>query len=231
MNHKQSERLIQLSAYHELSAQEQRKLDRHLNQCEQCRMELKVLQNFHGRLAQFKSAVPQERDLVEARRLARARLNPPQWKEKRLKSFSVRFWDGVQRRFDEVFTPGVRPSFGAALLLAVGFVAGLFAFRPDSIPGEAIFQENEYVSIQRGQTEIANLKFADTGEEGNVLALTFDAFVPVQMKGRANDPVIQGVLAKSLLNGQNPGLRLKVVSAMMPHIQNQDVKPKELDRK
>ena len=81
----------------------------------------------------------------------------------------------------------------------------------------------------RGQAQIANMKFEDSDPSTGEIAFRFDAVTPLQVKGSLSDPGVQSVLTKALMSSENPGVRLRAVSAITSQIQIQTSPPSESD--
>ena len=103
--------------------------------------------------------------------------------------------------------------------LAAGFFLGYLAFRSPAPPQQV--QPAPTLQTANGERpvlpeggQIANVKFVDPDARDGEVEFTFDAIMPMHMKGKVNDPQIQQVLSYALLNEQNPGTRLRSVNAM-----------------
>lgn len=79
-----------------------------------------------------------------------------------------------------------------------------------------------------GDTRIANVRFIKSDVSGGEMEFTFDAVSPVHMKGNINDERVQKVLAHALVNDENPGVRLRSVSAFSTQIQKLKMPDKEV---
>ena len=62
--------------------------------------------------------------------------------------------------------------------------------------------------------KVTNFRFVGQPLQGGDVEFTFDLVAPVRMRGNVNDVAVQRVLAQALMNDQNPGARLRTVSAI-----------------
>ncbi|HEX9005998.1 MAG TPA: HEAT repeat domain-containing protein [Bacteroidota bacterium] len=201
MGHEQFTRRLHLLALDEMEGPERRLLEEHLRTCAACRAELQRLQSM---LTVVRDHAPglqvHEGMLQEARQQLRAALR----QERMRRTAAERAGEWLAG----LFAPGARLALGALATLAVGFLAGrtLFPARPADAPGTA--------EAAPGDTRITNVRFLDSGAGTGSVEFTFDAVRPVRMKGSINDPQVQKVLTYAMLNDENPGVRLRAVSAM-----------------
>ncbi len=215
MNHEQFKEWLHLSMPGELTADESASLKEHLAGCSECRTELEGLQKLQAKLT--RSEVPDDL-LQEARRELRVAL--------RLEQSRVSLWSQITERIDELLAPGAKLAVGGALTLAVGFLAGALMFR--SVPagngansGLIAQKVSDETMVSRGESQLTNVRFIDSDPSDGEVEFTFDAISPVRIKGSVNDPGVQSVLMKALMEGQNPGVRLHAVSAITSQIQIQ----------
>ncbi len=201
MGHEQFTRRLHLLALDELEGPERRLVEEHLRTCAACREELERLQSM---LAVVRDHAPglqvDDQMLQEARQELRAALR----RERMHRTVAERAAEWLAG----AFAPGTRLALGALATLAVGFLAGrtLFPTRPADVSGAA--------EATPGDTRITNVRFLDSGPGNGSVEFTFDAVRPVRMKGSINDPQVQKVLTYAMLNDENPGVRLRAVSAM-----------------
>ncbi len=131
----------------------------------------------------------------------------------------VSLWERFTNVIADALAPQYQIALGAAATIAVGFFfLGYIAFKsPPSSEHELQLpvQNASQASLSpKEEGQITNVKFIDSGLNSDEVEFTFDAVMPVHMKGSVNDPKIQQVLAHALLNEQNPGTRLRSVNAI-----------------
>lgn len=212
MEHQQYREWLELSLHGDLGPREKGMLDEHLATCGDCRSELEDLKQLQSALRKAPRLEVTDLMLQEARQDLRAAL--------RIERSRVSFWQTVMEKIDEVFAPWAKVSLGAASMLAVGFLAGSLVFRTNvSADGMLIQQASPDTEILRGQAQITNVRFDDSDPSDGEIGFTFDAVTPVQVKGSPNDPGVQSVLTKALMSDENPGVRLRAVSAITSQIQ------------
>ncbi|MGE5457184.1 MAG: HEAT repeat domain-containing protein [Methanococcaceae archaeon] len=209
MNHEEYKELVQLSIYNELDEAEKSRLDQHLQECSECRAEMKELKNFSKLVAV--SGVQNQADdtlLQEARSELRAALRLERNKKDIFQTIS----DAV-RHF---FLFNYKLAFGGAATLAVGLIAGYLLFAPKMqekklVPADTA-SGTEQVAQER--IKINNLQVNKSDEKTGEIDLSFEAVKPVRVKGNINDARIQQVLARSLLSEKNDGIKLRTINTI-----------------
>ena len=207
MQHQPYREWIELGLIDELSAEEKKSLDMHLRSCAECRSERDASRKLHTAVTRAKKFEVTDQLLMEARQEFRAALRKERSK--------VSLWQQVNDLIDAVLAPPLKLAVGGAFMLAVGFFGGYTMFRATSGNGGSIAQSmSSNTQLTRGESQIANVKFTDSDASDGIVEFSFDAVTPVQVKGSPSDPGIQTVLVKALANEDNPGTRLRAVSAI-----------------
>lgn len=210
MTHQEYQERIGLMLYHELSEHEQRETELHIVGCTECSAFHDELKKLHGVLAQYKPVEISDRLLSEARRQLRSSIRG----QRTTGSLLGRLTDFI----GDAIAPRYKIAVGAASTIGLGFFLGYVAFKHGEVSRPAVPLPTEPVSIatqvSKEEGEIANVRFIDSEKNDGQVEFTFDAVMPVHMKGSVDDPKIQQVLAHALLNEQNPGVRLRSVSAI-----------------
>ena len=204
--------LLALHVYGELAASDEKKLEDHLAACAECRVELEDLKHLQTTIRTAKRLEPTDTLLQGARQELRTAI--------RTERTRLSFWESMTEKLDELFTPWAKLSLAGASMLVIGFMSGYLVFRP-SVPanGMMIQPVSGSTEVLRGEAQIANMKFEDSDPNTDEIAFRFDAVTPLQVKGSINDPGVQSVLTKALMNAENPGVRLRAVSAITSQIQ------------
>jgi anti-sigma factor RsiW len=210
MTHERCKECIELLLYDELQKDERNETEAHFQECVECRAEYEELKKLHGVLAQYKPVEVTQRMLQEAREGLHMAIRSGQTQ--------VSWWDRLSEFVTEAIVPQYKLAFGAVATIAVGFFLGYMAFKsPAQLPANNQLQVRtaaEVTPVTKEEGQITNVKFVDSGDKNGEVEFTFDAVMPVHMKGSVNDPKIQQVLAHALLNEQNPGVRLRSVNAI-----------------
>lgn len=206
MNHQPYREWIELALYEELSNDERQSLDQHLQSCAECRAEFEQMRLFQTTVAQVRRVEVTDQLLTEARQEFRSAL-----RRERLK---VSIWRQLAQLIDGLASPPVRVAVGSTFMLALGFLGGYMMFRSPATNGGIAQSMSGDTELTRGESQIANVKFTDADPSDGEIEFSFDAITPVQVKGSPNDPSIQNVLVKALTDEENPGVRLRAVSAI-----------------
>ncbi len=217
MDHKQYREWLSLSLYNELKKEETQLLDEHLRGCESCRAELSELRQMHSVLEKKRAVVPSEHLLLEARTQFRSALR----RERQTRTFWQEWTANVGAWWGEL---KLSPQYAAALAgiftFAIGLLVGSSAFiRPTpkeiskAIP-PVITPSVDTVALNNAGSEISNVRFIDSDTTDGQVEIAFDAVKPMTLKGSTDDPAIQKLLTYAVLKEQNPGVRLRAVSAI-----------------
>lgn len=212
MNHTEYQEKIELLLYGELTAAEHEEAERHMEACDACRAHFEELKKLHGLLARYAPVQASEELLQEARSGLRSALaHAPRG-------------NGIREWLAGLFSPAAGPRYALALAgavtVALGFFLGYLVFATRAAQVE---QPGSTAPVVPAKTErpllpdggqITNVRFLNSDVKGGEVEFTFDAIVPMHMKGKVNEPQIQQVLSYALLNEQNPGTRLRSVNAM-----------------
>ncbi|HEY3128544.1 MAG TPA: HEAT repeat domain-containing protein [Acidobacteriota bacterium] len=204
MNHKQFRDWIQLSLYDELDEEEQHLLERHLEACEPCRAELREFKSLHETLE-----VPMSESIDPLLKQAREELHGALRLERSRRSTAAGW---IARISERSVLGGFRsPVFlkvaaAAVLMLSAGIFIGYVTFRPGK-PGPSGVEA-------LADVDITNVRILDSDANDGQVELSFDATRRVRLRAGMSDERVQKVLARALVNSQNPGVRLNAINAI-----------------
>jgi hypothetical protein len=214
MNHQQYQDLLTLYLIDELDENDRRTIEQHLATCADCQSLRAELERLH--------AVVTEHALDEA---SDALLHGGRQQLHR-SLVAVTRRGSVVRAFVEWLNnpihPGVRIAFSRAAMLVVGVIAGYALFHrpavqdrtPSSSGGAVATIDSSAEQTREAEPRITNIRFIDSDAADGEVEFSFDAVMPVRLKGSVNDPKIQRVLTQAMLNERNPGTRLRSVNAI-----------------
>ncbi len=196
VTHRRYQQMLPLMIYGELCERDRRTLERHLQECPTCRRDLEETRRLHALLAKVPSAEPSEDSLRDARLRFSATLA------------LHRLRTGRSRRAAGLLRPAVVPwpvlVLGSLLVAAIGYFGGRIAD-----PSRAAGREN--LSERLHITHIRVLRDADGAEE---VEFAVEATRLYQVRGRMDDPSMQRVLARALVDGENAGVRIRAASSV-----------------
>jgi anti-sigma factor RsiW len=221
MKHDQYKELLHLSIYHELDDEGQSVLDDHLKTCAECQTESEMLRKLESVLVQAPRFEVNDQLLDEARRELRVAL--------RLERAKRPFWTEWLEKLDMLTSPGARIALGGVATLVVGFSIGYLVFIPSG--DEAVTRTMpglNQTSAQRSETRVSNFRILQQTPEAGEVEFSFDFVTSVRMRGNVNDNAVQKVMAQALLNDQNPGARLRTVSALASQVEASKTPDKEI---
>ncbi|MDP3148184.1 MAG: HEAT repeat domain-containing protein [Ignavibacteria bacterium] len=200
MEHETYKKQLILYSYNELKKEERNEFERHLLGCGSCKNELEELKRVHHLIKVNLVEELDEDTLFESRQELLAEIR----NLKRKKFTFQKIW--------ELFTlPSptnlkIAYSFAAVVLMLTA--SYFFYFN------KAGNQLSSAGNIASADSKLTNLQFINSNLENGEVEITYEQIVPVKLKGNVNDAEIQKVLAKSLIDNENPGIRLKAVNAI-----------------
>ncbi|OQX89083.1 hypothetical protein B6D60_00190 [candidate division KSB1 bacterium 4484_87] len=200
---KKYEKWIWLSMYDELTADENKELMQHLQSCEQCRREWENAKQFETKLSEKEPLQVSEEILQQSRdalfhriRMAERYGTKPLWLEK----------------LRRIVTLDLRPQWRlmtALSMLIVGVFLGAKFFQQSPSLDSALLQD---ISFQAESIDrIENLSF---DPQKNQVMVRFRTVQERDVQGRPDDPMIQRLLARTLVSDPRPNLRLRSVNAL-----------------
>ncbi len=201
MEHRKFEEMVILYSWNELKKEERNEFERHMLGCNSCKNELEQLTKFHEMIKTNLAEELDEDALFESRQALLAEIRNLNRKKFQLKNI----WDYL-----------TTPSSGSLKLAyslasaAILFMAGYFLFYKGS--DIALQPDKELAQMT---SNITNLQFINSDIEKGEVEISYDQITPVKLKGNVNDADIQKVLAQSLIDNENPGVRLKTVNAIL----------------
>jgi len=208
MDHQHYQEWLQLSLYDELSDDARALLEDHLRTCTECQAEGDRLRGFHRILSAHRPMPVTEQLLQQARRERRVA-----WHESVENGLGKRVGDALMG----FFARPLRMALAGVAILVVGFAAGWFAMTQSVgsgggfIPGMHQAGGNSE-SFAPGSMRVQNIRFIERDANTGNIEVEFEAVSPMRVRGNVNDASIQYVLARVLLNEENPGMRLRAAN-------------------
>jgi hypothetical protein len=206
MKHKKYNELIKLFLYDELTAEEQKDLKEHLIVCTDCEAELQSQKSFMEILSDKKFNEPSPSLLNDARlQLSRSIKN---------EAAKENFPGFISRIVSEIFLSRKLILLGGGVTFAAGLLLGFMLFNSSLLPEDVNQVEFTQASLFESNIKINNIRIVDQNLERGEIEFVFEAVKPIRLKGRVDDPEIQNILLYSILNEENPGVRLNSVNLL-----------------
>jgi hypothetical protein len=200
MPHNEYKKMIQLALYSELNADEQKKLEDHL--------EMEAQRNFLNITSDSEKKVIDDALLHEARTQLRGALRM----ERQKRAFNLK---NIFNVFDFV-NPPYKLAVAGVTTLIVGFFMGYLLISPSPEIRYITSSDSGAASVFYQQdVKISNITFIDSDASDGEVEFRFEAVKPMHFKGSVDDPNVQSVLTYAMLNEQNPGSRLNSINAMV----------------
>jgi hypothetical protein len=210
MEHQKYLEWIQLSFYNELGKEEMEELEKHLSVCSECKAEYEEEKKLFSVILKEEKAEPDDELLNDARRQLRTALSIEENRKTPGRNFS--------EILNSFFTFNYKFALSGAVILLIGFFTGYLVFysSPKTFTASSIEEpnQNKEVSLAQENVQITNLHLINKNPESGEIEFTFDAVRPMKMKGNINDTRIQSILTYSILNSENPGVRLNSINAI-----------------
>ena len=207
MNCERAKAELGLLLYGELSFEDEERLQRHLDGCELCRLELarerSLLNLMDGAQADLPASLLQNARLDLSARLASEPVaKPSAWM--RLTGRAAGWIDEARLSPARILRPA-----GALALVALGFFAGRSVSGPDYAPARA----SALGMTQAAQPVVARVRQVETDADGS-LRIVVDETRQRLISGHADDDAIRKLLLAATTDSSDPGLRGKMCSML-----------------
>ena len=214
MKHEEYKDMIYLLVNNELNHQEKSVLEKHLLTCDSCSAEFEQQKKLKEYLSGEKEPDSFDQLLNEARLDLHTAL--------RLEKIKMSSGKDFYNKLLSFFAQPYKFAVAASAMFIVGLFIGFLIFNNSIKEGTSPISQTIAVDNPKAQnatllqdnTRIINLRFINQNLKSGEVEFTFDAVKPMTMKGNVNDQRIQNILTYSMLNEQNPGVRLNSINAM-----------------
>jgi len=212
MKHNKIKELVKLYACDELSKKEIEIVENHLLECEECTNEFASMKQLYFAFTENAPDPAGDHILEQARDNLMDSIFKQTIQNEKIKK------PMFDKLFNLISTP-VRFSFSAAALLLIGIFAGNLLFNS----GYPELRGDSLDNIDYNSVDISNVKFNQSANN-NEIEVSFNNITPVTIKGKFEDNKIQQLLAKALVSGNNPGIKIKTLNAFVDQ-QKKEIKP------
>jgi hypothetical protein len=201
MEHDKYKEMLILYSYNELSKAERNEFERHMLGCNSCKDEVEELKKLNEII---KTDIVEEIDedaLYESRQELLAQI-----RNLNRKKFQFgKIWEFLTTPT----TGSLKLAYSVASIIVL-FTVGYLVFlnKPD-------IKVQPKKEIAQVESNVTNLQFISSDFEKGQVEISYDQITPKTLKGNVNDLEIQKVLAQSLIDNENPGVRLKTVNAIL----------------
>jgi hypothetical protein len=222
MKHTYYQELLCLRACGELDADDLRTLEEHLAGCAECRAEQSQMMQIAS-VARTASVAVSDELLREARRELHAELLKLNAKKQR----SIGVMDFIGEMFARFMKPAYGVGFVAIAMTAFGVLIGYALFSPSREAGQqALLQDTSNVrtaeqnappedqALAKGATRAENIRILHADEANGIIEFVYESVTPVHVSGKMRDKNVQRVLARALVEEENPGVRLRAMDVI-----------------
>jgi len=201
---KHLEKLIPLYLYGELSEDEKREFEVHLDYCEQCRGLLEQTRELHAKLDQKVTLTPSEETLQNSRLRLRERLQ----EEQRKATAHESWWQKIMERLTE--SNRVYQVAGAVAFLFIGIFLGQYVVPQ---PHTTLLQSASDVPLREAASFISNVDMIQYNPNTGEVTVRYKIVNDVALQGGIDNPEIRRVLVHAIRGENHPGQRLTAVKA------------------
>ncbi|MFA8342327.1 MAG: hypothetical protein ACEPO8_05080 [Rhodothermaceae bacterium] len=204
MDHKKIKELVQLYACDELKKKEIEIVEDHLLECDECSAEYSSMKQLYFAFTENAPAQVENHLVNQARENLMDTIREQSVAE--LKS-SDSFFDKI---INLISSP-VRLSLSGVAMVIFGVFIGKLLLSPalPALSGGVNIDNLDFNSV-----DVANVKFLPSSNNSNQVEIMFNNVTPVVYKGEITDSKVQNLLARAIVAGNNPGVRIKSVSAI-----------------
>lgn len=201
--HKRFRRKLPTLVNGDLSPIEEAKLRRHIAMCSTCRTDVEELQQLNRLVSECTGPAFEEQELLEAR----GQLNS--WLAASRTVYRPSFADGPRRLLHRypVLAPAV-----LLCVLSLGVLAGRYLFPMERVGHAGLDSTGAKNLTDLNEVGMSNLQIIGGMEEGSDIEIAVDVTRTVHLRGAPGDPMIQRVLARAIVGGENPGIRMRAAA-------------------
>lgn len=202
MDHKKIKELVHLYACDELTKKEIEIVENHLLECEECSAEYSSMKQLYFAFTENAPEQVGEHVIHQARETLMDTIYSSTASEEISK---VTLFD----KMISLISSPLRFSISAAAMIVVGVLIGnVFSPKMPIISNGSNIDDMDLSSV-----DVANVRFLpSTGNNGEVEIL-YNNVTPVVYKGKFNDKTVQDLLARAIVSGNNPGIKIKSLNA------------------
>lgn len=200
MEHSKYKKMVIPYTYNDLQKNEINDFELHLLECSECSSEVEEIKNIHNIISSNIKEEIDENALFESRQELLAQIR----NLNRKRHLFEKVWD----IFTVPSSSNIKIAYSFTSLVI--FVAIGYFFLSNS--SKTTYETKE---TSGKESKFTNLQFIKSNPDKGEVEISFEQITPVTLKGNVNDIEIQKVLAKSLLDNENPGIRLKTVNAIL----------------
>jgi HEAT repeat protein len=193
--------MLPLLLYGDLSGEERKKLELHLERCANCRKGLDNTKKLHALLSRMPAKEASEELLRDARIQFRESLT--------LEGRQGSITDRLTGIITSSWVPRPAMVIAGIALFAFGIVGGRYLF-PKAEKDKSL----ESFLLSGGGMRVTNMQFVDNSPSNEEIVMSFDAVTPVRLRGNVRDPQMQKALAYALVKSENPGVRIRAAGSI-----------------
>lgn len=205
MKHDKYLEYITLHFLQELEPKQADELQRHLNTCKECSEFYKKEKLLFDTLSEMPVPEPDAALLAESRSELRSTL--------RRKSNS-----GIFRKITEsiwdMISGYYKPALAMAVVLMAGFFGGTYYNKLTALPfpeGSKIYELDE---LLESGIKVSNIRLTENPVKRDEVEISFQAQRDITVRGSFKDKGIQSLVMYSVLNEDNPGIRLTTLNVL-----------------
>lgn len=206
---------VALYVYEELPDDQRHELERHVERCESCSVELGAFRAFHSALRSVQVAEPSPNLLAASRmRLSEALEEAEQNRGWNRFTFDLAGW---------LHQAGMAPALVVALIM-IGFLGGGLAgwqVTRNSGAGAAILGTSPAATTE---ASIAAIRGITQDPASNSVRIKYDTLKPETATGSLDDPKIQQLLLYAARNNYNSGVRMDSVNLLTQKPEDEKVR-------
>ena len=201
--HGRFKRILPLLVNGDLSPDREARLLHHLDSCPDCTAELDELRQLRVLISNNAGQAVNAEQLEDARGRLSARLS--QSKSVQHSSILQEFMESLRPRRTWIAVAG---TLGALL---VGILSGRYL-----LPAGEERNLSFASSIGGEDVSVTNLRIIDGSGADGELELIFNATRAMHVRGSLDNPMVQRVIARAIVSGENPGIRMRAASSTIP---------------
>ncbi len=205
MNHTKFQEYITLSFLGEISPGELEELNQHLITCSDCKQFYAEEKKLYTLLEESPAPEPDAYLLEESRKELKSAI-----RRKTNEGGFGKFIDSLL----QLITGYYKPAFAMAVLLVAGFFAGTYYNKLNTQPFPEGSKIYELEDLLESGIRVSNIRLTENPKKKDEVEISFQAHKDITVRGSFKDKGIQSLVMYSVLNEDNPGIRLTTLNVL-----------------